>query len=355
MKKSILLILITLLILFACNKTPTTEQKTGDIPLKFSLKPAFDMGYDVTRVTATITKDDYENSLNLTVEGDSASGTFYNLEPGLYNITVEVYDHNTLIAHGSGTGEVVAGETTTVYITLEFIDLTGNLEIIVDWANVYDTPDSILFIGNSYTYVNGGIDTHFKRLAESAHPELVIKSSKVAYPAYTLEQHANNATTIATISSGGWDYIVLQEQSTRPIEESDLFYHYATVLDTLIRDNGAKTAFFMTWARENDPDMIEGLAGAYNYIGNQLNAGVVPVGRAFQKAIKEDSDISLYNSDHSHPNTYGTYLAVCTFYSFFYNESPVGIEYTNDENMNDNEKEFLQYVAWETYNEYCLN
>jgi len=111
----------------------------------------------------------------------------------------------------------------------------------------------------------------------------------------------------------------------------------------------------MTWAKENDPDMIEGLAGAYNYIGNQLDDRVVPVGRAFQKAIQADSTISIYYTDQSHPGTYGTYLAVCTFYSFFFNESPVGIEYTNDENMTAEEKEFLQYVAWETYTEYNLN
>jgi len=79
------------------------------------------------------------------------------------------------------------------------------------------------------------MDTVFKRLAESAHPEIEIKSSKVAYGGYTLQQHANNDATIATITHGGWDYVVLQEQSTRPIEEPDLFYQYAAVLDTLLK------------------------------------------------------------------------------------------------------------------------
>ena len=51
--------------------------------------------------------------------------------------------------------------------------------------------------------------------------------------------------------------------------------------------------FFMTWAREYDPGMIEGLAEAYNSIGEQLEADVCPIGRAWQLALEQNPQINL--------------------------------------------------------------
>ena len=35
-------------------------------------------------------------------------------------------------------------------------------------------PHRILFVGNSFTYYNGGLENHFRQLAESAHPPRVL-------------------------------------------------------------------------------------------------------------------------------------------------------------------------------------
>ena len=158
-----------------------------------SLQPAFEHGFDVTRVTVTITRGDFIDSLNLNISGHTASGTFYDLAEGTYEITVEVYENETLIASGSGTGVVVAGETTTVQITLEFTGQTGNLEIVVDWGEEFpDPPERILFIGNSITYWNGGVGYHLQDFVLSADSTTTIECEQITGGGFTLQNHYNN-------------------------------------------------------------------------------------------------------------------------------------------------------------------
>jgi len=225
------------------------------------------------------------------------------------------------------------------------INQIENITFITEQQN---PPERILFIGNSYTYYNGGIDNHLQEFAVSADPFSPICTEAITAGGATLEMHYNNPNTIQTIIDGNWDIVVLQEQSTRPVNETNLFYEYATLMDDVISNAGAETAFFMTWAREYAPEMIEDLANAYNVIGEQLDAIVVPVGRAFQMSLTEDPELILHVADGSHPNIYGTYLAVCTFYAKLWNQTPVGIEYVNDTQITDYQREFLQTIAWET-------
>ena len=200
--KTILFFSIIFIIVFSgCSIDETSGViQTEDLPITLSLAPAFEQGFNVTMVSVTITRDGFIDSMNLTIEDSTAYGTFYDLQVGIYEIFVEVYDGDTLIATGYGIGEVVAGETTTVYITLELCELTGNLEIIVEWGDLIPpVPEKILFIGNSITYWNGGVDTHLENLALSADSLQNIECSNVAIGGFTLENHYNNPTTIEEI------------------------------------------------------------------------------------------------------------------------------------------------------------
>jgi hypothetical protein len=164
--------------------------------------------------------------------------------------------------------------------------------------------------------------------------------------------HWNNPTTIEKIESHDWDLVILQEQSMRPIENPELMYQYADSLCYLIRENGAEPAFFMTWAREYNPNMIEPLAAAYNYCGTNFDSEVIACGRAFQKCKEEYPEIGLYSSDGSHPNQYGAYLAVCMFFSELWQESPIGVDWIFDDTITNEERTILQQCAWDTSLEY---
>ncbi len=353
------LFLITILFLsvWGCeyynpNKTDTSNQQ-GSIPINISLISAQELNYSITRIRVIITKDNYTNSLNLAIQDTTATGIFTNLEIGTYQIEVTVFENEQIIAEGFGEGEVLAGENTIVNITLEFIAITGNLEIQVNWGEtIISIPQRVLFIGNSYTYYNGGIYSHVDNMIEESHPEFDFIAEEITFGGYTLENHYNNDETINSIRSGEWDLVILQEQSTRPVDNPELMYQFARLLDFEITSYGGNTGFFMTWAREINPAMIDDLAAAYNYIGQELDAVVSPVGRAFQKAIEEDPLIDLYSGDGSHPSQEGTYLASCVFYSIIMNESPEGILYINNPEVSEIERDFLQEIAWETIEMY---
>jgi hypothetical protein len=326
----------------------------SELPISLSLQPAIDNGFDVTQVIVTITRENYISSLNLTIEGNTASGTFYDLEPGIYTIELEIYEDDLLIATGSGTGEVIAGETTIVNIELVFVPLTGNLTIIVDWTNLLpEYPQRILFIGNSITYYNGGVGQHTMNLANNIDPTLEIECAALTGGGWTLEMHYNNPALIEEIQQGNYDLVILQEMTSRPVNDPDLFYYYAATLDSVITASGAETAFFFSWPFEDVfSTMIEQQAAAYNYIGQQLDARVIPVARAWQLSLQENPEIDLFMPDGNHPTVQGTYLACCTFFSFLWDETSVGATYINDPTITLPERVALQQNAWDTYQIY---
>jgi hypothetical protein len=348
--------LVCLIILLAGCSSSSPAQPVGDaeLPITLSLVPAQNLGFTVSRVRATITCDDFVDSMNLAIVDTVATGTFSDLQPGIYCITIQVFDdEDMLIATGSGAGEVIAGETTTVFITLDFLPTTGELVIIVTW-NVPqpEPPTAVLFIGNSYTASYGGMGQLLYDMTTAVYGDSVLCAQSVVYGGYTLEMHWNNPATLDAIGSGNWDLVVLQEQSTRPIDDPELMYQYADSLCSYIRMYGAEPAFFMTWAREYDPTMTEPLAAAYNYCGAAFDAEVIACGRAFARCRENCPDISIYRPDGSHPNAQGSYLALCLFYSELWDADPRGIEWTFDPGITTDERASLQQCAWETAQTY---
>ena len=356
MKISNLILIFTLFVFIGCQQLGTEIQQTGELPISMSLQPALDNGFDVTAVRVTITKDDFISTLYLTIDDstNTASGTFSDLQPGIYIIEVEVFEGEVIIATGSGTGEVIAGEITTVVIELYVVPLTGSLEIIVDWGNLIQVlPQRVLFIGNSITYYNGGVDLHTMNLANSIDSTLAIECESVTGGGWTLQQHFNSPITIQLIEDGNWDMVILQEMTSRPVNDPDLFYEYATLLDSVITEAGAQTEFFFSWPFESVFDeMIEQQSAAYNFIGNELNAPVIPVARAWQLSRQQNPELGLFMADGNHPNIHGTYLACCTFFAFLWDETPIGASYVNDPLISSEEALFLQNISWETYEIY---
>jgi hypothetical protein len=179
----------------------------------------------------------------------------------------------------------------------------------------------VLFIGNSYTYVNGGIDAQLMALDPS------IRASRIASGGYTLAKHWNDGAALKAIRKGGWACVVLQEQSQTPILDPAGFRQYVAAFDQEIRRSGSRTILLMTWER---PDSVAAgvttanLAEAYRSVGADLGIAVAPAGLAFADARLERPDLALYSQD-GHPTQYGTYLAACVVYATIMNRSPVGL------------------------------
>jgi len=211
----------------------------------------------------------------------------------------------------------------------------------------------ILFIGNSYTFVND-LPTQLETLASNEIRPVVADS--VTEGGATLKKHWNDGKALAAIKKGGWDYVVLQEHSTfgstlvvndiAQLNDPTDFYTYARLFDAEIKKVGAKTLFYMTWARQNAPQNQAIIAKTYMTIAGELHDDVVPVGLGWATSLKERPSLLLYQADKSHPNPDGTFLAACVFYVKLYHKSPAGFFGSIDVTAHD--AKFLQTVAWET-------
>ncbi|HPV15628.1 MAG TPA: hypothetical protein PL126_08285 [Candidatus Cloacimonadota bacterium] len=344
MKRLPLLLLIVLLLLFACERG-TKPEVYGEMPVRINLEPALAQGVNVTLVRVAITKGSFSQQMDLPIVGSMAEGTFSELEMGTYAIDVSVYNGSLLIATGSGTGIVKPGETTTVHITLHFVP--GGLEVTVSWGLPYEESRRVLLVGNSHTYCNGGVDAHLQYLVNAAHPEWRVVVEAQTAGGFTLENHCNDPNTLTAIATGDWDLVILQEQSSRPQTDPALFYQYAAQLNTAINQAGALTGFYMTWAWRNNPEMYVPIRDAYYYIGAYLDALVLPAGVAFHNANQDTLSFSLYAPDNYHPSIYGTYLVACTMLAGIWNINPIGNSYRPPE-ISPAQALLLQTIAWET-------
>ncbi len=192
----------------------------------------------------------------------------------------------------------------------------------------------VLFIGNSYTYFNN-LPRLIAALAESAHEAQPLESEMFTVGGASLKSHWENRKAVDRIKQGHWDYVVLQEQSTLgpapllngipQINAPETFYQYARLFDAEIKKAGAKTFFFLTWARRDSPQNQVLLNDAYSSITKELNAEIAPVGVAWATAFKQRPDLELNQIDNAHPSSAGSYLAACVFYASFYGKSPEGL------------------------------
>src|SRR6185369_6488230 len=109
----------------------------------------------------------------------------------------------------------------------------------------------ILFIGNSYTYVND-LPAALIALAKSGGHQ--IETGMAAEGGMTLANHVDSADTAKQITSSPWDFVVLQEQSQIPSVKQariDQMYPAARRLVQQIEGAGAAPIFFITWAHRD--------------------------------------------------------------------------------------------------------
>jgi len=184
-----------------------------------------------------------------------------------------------------------------------------------DWGTA---GKSVLFLGNSFTDFNGGLDSMLTSLAPRTH------ASRVSPGGSTLQQHSVSADDARALGSTGWDVVVLQDQSQYPVLEPDRFAAGASTLVKQVRAVKATPMFLATWGRPDSPGVTsESMDAAYRSMGDRLLVSVIPAGRAFAASLAARPNLILNQYD-GHPTAAGTYLAGCTAFAAIYHASPVG-------------------------------
>lgn len=197
----------------------------------------------------------------------------------------------------------------------------------------------VLFIGNSYTAVNN-LPELVARFAASAGDSVFTAMSTPG--GFTFQAHSTYAPTLSLIQQSGWDFVVLQEQSQRPAfsntQVQQEVFPYAKILDSLIHQYNpcAKVVFYRTWGRQNGDQsncaqwppvctyqgMDSLLALRYRQLADSNSAFLCPVGEVWQKVRNQLPQVNLYQSDGSHPEIAGSYLAAAAFYTTFFCKNP---------------------------------
>jgi hypothetical protein len=202
-------------------------------------------------------------------------------------------------------------------------------------------PIKILFIGNSFTQRN---DLPGLLASLAAGRGLAIQNELISSGGASLRTHWNAGKAAAAIKTGEFNYVVLQEQSTLPVKNADRMAENVRLFDGLIKDAGSKTVLYMTWARGHSPETQQAITDAYNKVGDELDAIVVPVGTVWKNFLAKHSEPVLYDRDQSHPTLAGSYLAACVFLAVLLKADPLGMEFCPS-GLDDQDKVTLQRDA----------
>jgi hypothetical protein len=204
---------------------------------------------------------------------------------------------------------------------------------------------NILFIGNSFTQRNN-LPVLLAEMA--AARDLAVNHELISAGGASLRTHWNAGKAATAIANGGYDYVVLQEQSTLPVKNATRMAENVRLFDATISQASAKTVLYMTWARQHVPETQDIIAAAYSSIGMELGAIVVPVGLAWQNFLGKYNKPVLHDRDQSHPTLAGSYLAACVFLTVLLKANPIGIDVGPTE-LEKHDRETLQVAAWEQF------
>ena len=183
-------------------------------------------------------------------------------------------------------------------------------------------PLAVLFIGNSYSF---DVPRELKRLASRNGRQLRV--GQVTNGGWTLERHATNEPTLRAIREGGWDVVVLQEQSripSQPIKRMLAMFPAVHELAEIARSHGAVPVLYQTWGyRDGDPhrrgDDFHAMTGRVRegYHAAARHAGglqVIAAGDAWEREMSAGRGSKLFQKDGSHPTLVGNRLTAEVFY-----------------------------------------
>ena len=178
----------------------------------------------------------------------------------------------------------------------------------------------ILMFGNSFTYYND-MPAMLSELLEAEVRAVTRGGAKLSEFRDPKREIGREAEEV--LRSGRWDYVVLQDQSSRPVRFRDSFLRDVHILSRKIRSVGAVPLLFATWPYRPGADQYgktglnfdslgAGLSEAYRAAGEKEGLSVADAGRRFIKLWEsgnEEDREGLYAEDGSHPGTAGSRIA----------------------------------------------
>ena len=227
-----------------------------------------------------------------------------------------------------------------------------------------ETPNSMLWVGNSFFYFNNSMHGHLGGLLNAAGVRGIRQTSVTISGAgldwHDVASHFRSGTGMARYSftptndvafnqfARAYDMVLMMDCSQCPIHPKlqQAFHDTAKAHAAAVRQAGAEPALFLSWAYQDQPQMTDQLAAEYVKAGRANQMRVVPAGPAFAASIAKRPDVNLYAPDKRHPSLAGTYLGAAVVMASLFKKSPLGNSYTAG--LPADVAQHLQAVAWET-------
>ncbi len=214
-------------------------------------------------------------------------------------------------------------------------------------------PRTILFVGNSFTRVQGGLDVHMQALAASMRLPRVITAQRVTQAGATLALLRQDPAVLQAIRAGGHDAVVLQDDVPEYGGPSvDPFKAAVRDFNQAILARSGRTVLLMAWGYERMNWISQtGIAAAHRSIGLELGVAVAPVGLAFDAARAARPALPMLGDDHEHESVQGMYLAACVIYATLFRTSPEGATYA-PVGVSADDAVLLQRIAWRSVSDW---
>lgn len=215
------------------------------------------------------------------------------------------------------------------------------------------------FIGDEYSDANSLIQV-IQYMGVQVRRPFEIAPSRITPANATLGLHLKNTELPKAFKEVKWNFVVLQENRNEVLNNTEDAIANGTILSDIVKTNGAKPVFFMTWADKDKPEQHKDILKVYETLALKNNARMSPVGIAWERARKLAPQIKLYRDDTeaSYPTPHGTYLtAACLFVTLF-RQSPVGQKQTGFKSVTEKDALILQQIAYKTvidYENYIVN
>lgn len=214
----------------------------------------------------------------------------------------------------------------------------------------------VLFIGNSYTFYNDMPEQVAALAASDVGAEHVTVERHVE-GGCSLERHFHVTGAPERLDRGGYDVVILQEASTRPLHNAKEFRDYAM---RLAERATSRVLLYETWAREKRSDvygakwsggdpksMMATVRERYAALGGELGVDVVPVGTAWERALKQDPTLVLHDEDLHHASPLGSHLAAAVFFAWLTGRDPTPCPFRAP-NVDPDQSLLVRSVAFDT-------
>jgi hypothetical protein len=245
-------------------------------------------------------------------------------------------------------------------LRIEFIPRTMNP--VVNGIEILREPDArrgakrILFIGNSL-HLFWALPETVEAMVNAERSDLRIETHRSLYGGKDLKFHYEETDAVSRIRAGQFDYVALQEGLTDPIRDRAQMFEYAEKFNKVIRESGGRTLLFIRWAfRYDQPERQDQIIEADAELAAKLHIVLVPIGAAWQEALRQRPELTLHNPDGLHPGLHGAYLNACVYYAVLAGRSPEGNRNPTvlgqGVKVESDAARFLERIAWETAQKY---